>query len=72
MGDWYPTADGRWTYDPAAPSPGANPALTQILNAVTPSCDEHADIVDFLVHPDEFPAFDDVDSTSIDDPGAPA
>lgn len=36
MGDWSQTADGRWSYDPLAPSPGQNPAVTQIFNAVRP------------------------------------
>lgn len=32
MGDWYPDPDrpGRWRYDPDAPTPGADPAVTMI------------------------------------------
>lgn len=36
MGDWYQRQDGKWIYDKNAPSPGQNPAVTQMLNAVTP------------------------------------
>lgn len=40
MGDWFLGADGQWAYDAKAPSLGQNPALTHILNAVTPSLGE--------------------------------
>lgn len=33
MGDWYLDSHDRWVYDAAAPSPGANPAVTMIFPA---------------------------------------
>ncbi|HEY9413630.1 MAG TPA: hypothetical protein VIQ30_02620 [Pseudonocardia sp.] len=35
IGDWNEDRNGKWIYDKNAPTPGQNPAVTQMLNAVT-------------------------------------
>lgn len=35
MGDWYVDRNGRWQYDPNAPSPGAEP--TRLQHSVRPA-----------------------------------
>lgn len=39
MGDWTEDRNHKWIYDPAAPTPGSNPAVTQMLPIVGPSTD---------------------------------
>lgn len=78
MGDWYLKDDGSWVYDKDAPSPGTNPSPTEMLPIVTPSPTRRART---FTHDDgseyervsaaEFDSFDEVDSTTIADPGAP-
>lgn len=49
MGDWYEIPDPPYfRYDPDAPSPGRNPALTQILPVVGPEsgAGENDDLVE--------------------------
>lgn len=35
VGDWNEDRNGKWIWDPAAPTPGQDPAVTQLLNIVT-------------------------------------
>lgn len=46
-GDWYLDRDGNWTYDRNAPSPGRNPAVTEMLPMVPPLV-EHGDVGDWI------------------------
>lgn len=79
MGDWsWSDQRQQWVYDPMAPSPGQNPAVTQILPTVTPSPSPRPRVEEPVddhylnwVPATDFPSFDDVDSRTIDDPGAP-
>lgn len=84
MGDWYLNREGRWTYDPNAPTPDPNPSVTQMMPAVPrPEPEKGAEpaIVEIYeredgsiysrVDPGWFDSYDEVDSRTISDPGAP-
>lgn len=86
MGDFYPDPKkpGQWIYDEKAPTPGHDPAVTMIYNrpgfisyggvvdrVPTPTQVEHPDHDLQPVPTSEFPSFDEVDSRTIADMGAP-
>lgn len=86
MGDWYlgpdPEHPGRlkWLYDKHAPSLSPGVEHTSVMPAVRadPEPDEFADVYERedgsiygRVDPTEFASYDDVDSRTIADPGAP-
>lgn len=75
MGDWYVDRQGNWAYDKNAPAP--DPSVTQI-GAVPPAAPDVAATVQWddgavygLINPAQFASFDEVDSRTIQDPGAP-
>lgn len=49
VGDWYELPDGKWRYDPSAPS--ATPEVTAILPSVSPTPEADVD-------PDQMPPED--------------
>ncbi len=77
MGDWFPNPDGSWRHDDRAPTPYRGPDSTQLLPVVKPEPDlrrtfTHDDgSVYTRIPAGAFESFDDVDSTTIVDPGAP-
>ena len=72
MGDWYLDHNGKWQYDHLAPNPGDNPDVTSMLPVIPPSPRPRTVDAGGVVDPAEFDSFDDVDSRTIVDPGAPA
>jgi hypothetical protein len=87
MGDWYLNNEGRWTYDEDAPTPGVNPPVTYMLPTVAavPESDgpppDEPPIVEIYEREDGsiysrvdagwFDSYDEVDSRTVSDPGAP-
>lgn len=74
MGDWFLDNTGSWVYDKDAPTPRLDPDLTQIQPSVPsayPDGFERPDGTYGRVDPAQLALFDDVDSTTIFDPGAP-
>jgi hypothetical protein len=79
VGDWHLNNQGRWVHDPNAPSPGTSPPATQIMPSVPakdePPFDEAYEREDGAIYgrpnPSWFEPFDEVDSRTIRDPGAP-
>jgi hypothetical protein len=75
----------KWLYDKDAPTPGPDPSVTQMLPAVTPAPQpaqsDERDYVEIYeredgsiygrVDPGWFDVYDEVDSRTIVDPGAP-
>lgn len=84
VGDWYmgpdPNNPGRlkWLYDRNAPSPSMEHTTAMPIVRLDPEPDEFAEVYERedgsiygRVDPAEFDSFDEVDSRTIVDPGAP-
>lgn len=82
IGDWYIDRSGRWQYDPHAPSPSVeHTAMMPVVSRETPSFDEQDEFDEVYeredgaiygrVDRDLFEEFDEVDSRTVEDSGAP-
>lgn len=75
MGDWYPDPDDPlgWLHTDEDGPPGQSPAITHLMNAITPArAFAHEDGSMYVrVSATEFASYDQVDSRAIVDDGAP-
>lgn len=70
MGDWYELPDGGWRYEPSAPDP--DQSVTSMVPIVKPTPYPRGPVDEVEpADPEDFPAFDTIDSRLIRSLGAP-